>query len=223
MLSPFVEVVLRRRAPALREHGSSQTPAYSEETYMKVSALAGVVVLLLAGAAACQAQEAPEMPAPEKEHEWLAQLVGEWNSEGEVQMAPGQPPIKCQGTESVRAIGGFWIIATNNGTFMEMPTTGVLTLGYDPEQKKYVGTWVDSMTSYLWKYEGAVDDSGKILTLLAEGPNPMAPGQTMKFRDMIELKSKDHKVLTSSVQTDDGQWQTFMTMNYRRKGSQAGP
>ncbi len=100
---------------------------------------------------------------------------------------------------------------------MEMPMTGVMTLGYDPEKKKYVGTWVDSMTSHLWRYEGTVDAAGKVLTLDTEGPNPAAPGKTAKFKERIEFKSKDHKVFTSSMQGDDGEWVTFMTMNSKRK------
>ena len=29
---------------------------------------------------------------PQKEHQWLQKLVGEWTSEGEADMGPGQPP-----------------------------------------------------------------------------------------------------------------------------------
>jgi len=80
-----------------------------------------------------------------------------------------------------------------------------------------VGTWVDSVTSHLWKYEGTVDDSGKTLTLEAEGPNFMADGQTAKFRDVYTFKSKDHIIVRSSMQSEDGSWVQFMTSSYRRK------
>lgn len=75
---------------------------------------------------------------PQKEHEWLHKLVGEWTCEAECTMEPGKPPEKSSGTESVRALGGLWILAEGQG---EMPGGGhatmMLTLGYDPQKNRY--------------------------------------------------------------------------------------
>ena len=163
------------------------------------------------------AQETPSFPAPQKEHEWLRQLVGEWDVESEAHMAPGQPPLKCKGSERVRSLGGFWIVGEGESEVMGIKMQSVLTLGYDPEKKKYIGTWVDSMTNHLWKYEGTLDADRNVLTLEAEGPSFTDPRKHAKYRDVITLESKDHKVLTSSVQSEDGLWSTFMTADYRRK------
>jgi hypothetical protein len=177
----------------------------------------GFIVALVASVSVSRAQEAPELPAPQKEHEWLQQLVGEWESEFEAVPDPSQPPVKSKGSESARSIGGFWVVAENKGDFDGLEFTGLLTLGYDADKKRYIGTWVDSMQSYLWTYEGTVDADGKVLTLETEGPCPMRPGQTTNFREVLELKSKDHKVFTSSIQLEDGSWVTMLTINYRRK------
>jgi hypothetical protein len=112
---------------------------------------------------------------------------------------------------------GDWVVSENRGETGGTSMTAIQTIGYDPEKKKYVGTWVDSMTTFIWKYEGTVDESGKTLTLEAEGPNFMAAGKLAKFRDAYEFKSKDHIVATSSMQGEDGKWVTFMTGNLRRK------
>jgi hypothetical protein len=183
----------------------------------KKFAIAGLVVTLLATPSLLWAQDAPKLPPPQKEHEWLKQLEGEWETEAEARLEPGKPPMKSKGTESVRTVGGFWVVAENKFTAFDTPCTGVMTLGYDVMKKKYVGTWIDSMNSHLTNYEGTVDEAGKTLTLLAEGPDSTTPGKLSKFKDVIEMKSKDHKVLTSSIQGDDGKWVTFLTVNYRRK------
>src|SRR5687768_11690315 len=154
---------------------------------------AGFAAALLAVAAVGAAQDAPPVPVPQKEHQWLQQFVGEWTAEGQAFMAPGQPPVKVTGTESVRALGGLWIVAESKSRMMEMPFTGLLTLGYDAEKKKFVGTWVDSVSGYLWTYEGTLDPTGKVLTLETEGPCPQAPGRLSRFREVLEAKGKDYK------------------------------
>jgi hypothetical protein len=45
----------------------------------------------------------------------------------------------------------------------------------------------------------------------------MAGGKMTKMRDAFEFKSKDHFTLVSSVLGDDGKYQPFMTINYKRK------
>ena len=155
---------------------------------------------------------------PQKEHEWLHKLVGEWTSEAEVTMEPGKPPEKSSGTESVRSLGGLWILAEGQG---EMPGCGhatmMMTLGYDPQRKRYVGTWIGSMMTHLWVYDGSLDAAEKVLALDAEGPSMAGDGTMAQYRDVIEFKSDDHRVLTSHIRGNDGTWQAFMTAHYRRR------
>jgi Protein of unknown function (DUF1579) len=180
---------------------------------MRKLVVLAMAVVLAVGALA-RAEDAPKMPAPQKEHEWLKQLEGEWETEAEMVTEPGKPPVKSKGTESVRSLGGFWSVAEMKGDCLGVPVTGLMTLGYDAQKKKYVGTWVCSVCDWLWKYEGTVN--GQVLTLECEGPNPET-GKLVKMRDVIEIKDKDHKVLTSSMLGEDGKWVTFMTMTARRK------
>ena len=184
---------------------------------MKRIALAGAALALVAGTALAAAPDVPAMPQPAKEHEWLMQFVGEWEADVEVSMDPAKPPEKAKGMESVRQLGGFWIVADYRGTFMDKPFNGIFTIGYAPEKRRYVGTWIDSLGSHLWTYEGTLDAAGKILTLESEGPCPATPGKLVRFKEQIELKTKDQRVFTSSMLGEDGKWVVGMTINYRRK------
>jgi hypothetical protein len=109
---------------------------------------------------------------PQAEHRWLQKLVGEWTYEHEASMAPDKPKETFRGTESVRSLGGLWTVGEGTG---DMPGGGtsksVMTLGYDPQRKRFVGTFIASMMTYLWVYEGTLDASRKVLTLDTEGPN----------------------------------------------------
>jgi hypothetical protein len=158
------------------------------------------------------------MTEPQKEHQWLQKFVGEWTFECEAAMQPDQPPEKFTGTERVRSLGDIWVLAEGQG---EMPGGGVgttlMTLGYDPQKKCYLGTWVGSMMTHLWLYEGKLNASGKVLSLDTQGPNCAEEGKMARFKDVIEFKSDDHRVLTSHMLGDDGEWRQFMEAHYRRR------
>ena len=94
--------------------------------------------------------------------------------------------------------------------------TAIMTLGYNLTTQRYIGTWVGSMMTHLWVYDGELDAAERVLTLNAQGPamsgNGMAP-----YKDVVEFKDDDHRVLTAYMVGNDGQWQPFMTTLYRRQ------
>lgn len=155
---------------------------------------------------------------PQEEHRWLEKLVGEWEIEGETDMGPDKPAEKTAGTESVRSLGGLWFVAEGSS---DMPGGGkgtwVMTLGYDPRKKRYVGNWVGSMMTNQWVYEGELDEDERVLTLETEGPAMDGEGKLTKYKDVIEFKDDDHRVLTSHAQGEDGKWGQLVEVRYRRK------
>jgi Protein of unknown function (DUF1579) len=163
-----------------------------------------------------------EMPCmgakPQQEHAWLSKIVGEWTYEHECVMGPGQPVVRTSGSESVRSLGGLWIVGEGRGEMPDgSPATTLITLGYDPQKQRFVGTFVGSMMTHLWLYDGALDAAANVLTLDAEGPSFSGDGSMAAYQDIVEIRSDDHRVLRSRVRDTDGTWREFMTGHYRRK------
>src|SRR5258706_13399754 len=186
---------------------------------MRKTIIASLALALLFIVRVRVADEQPKMPQPQKEHEWLKQLAGDWDLDIQMQ-EPGKDTTKAKGSETTRLIGGFWSLAEVKSPMMDMPFTGVMTLGYDTQNKKYTATWIDSMSDYLWKYDGALDESSKILTLQTMGPCPMQGGKITRFKEVIEIKDKDHRTFTSFVDFD-GKMVQMLTINYTRKAATA--
>ena len=115
---------------------------------------------------------AMDKPQPQKQHQWLARLDGEWTMEGEAMMGPGQPVQKFRGTERTRSLGGLWFL---------------------------------------------VEADEKVLTLDTEGPSMSGDGTLSKYKDRIEFRSDDERIMTSHAQGADGTWTQLMTMTLRRK------
>lgn len=161
-----------------------------------------------------------EAEKPQPEHTWLQQLVGEWTFEGESFMGPDQPPMKSHGTESVRALGDLWVLCegeSRSSMTGDKPATMLFTFGYDPQKMRFIGTFIGSMMSSLWIYDGSLDADRKVLTLDTVGQSFTDPTKTAKYQDIIEVVSPDHRILRSQYQGDDGQWNQFMTAHYKRK------
>jgi hypothetical protein len=151
---------------------------------------------------------------PTREHEWLQTLIGTWTYDPPA--APGHP-APPSATETVRALGDVWVVGESTAQAPDGSVAhSMITLGYDPRKKRFVGTWVGSMMSHLWVYEGELDAAGRRLTLDCVGPSMSGDGTMRNYQDVIEILDDDRRVLTARVQNDDGTWQQFMTVEYQR-------
>lgn len=152
------------------------------------------------------------------EHGWLEQLLGEWTFESEMSMEPGAEPVRTTGTETVRSLGGFWVLAESRfQTMGGTPAAAVMTLGFDPRRQRYVGSYIGSMMSHQWVYDGAVDAAGRTLTLETEGPSFTGEAPMVPYRDIVEILDANHRTLSSEVLEANGQWRHFMTMRFERQ------
>jgi Protein of unknown function (DUF1579) len=158
-----------------------------------------------------------QFPEPQKEHRWLQRLVGKWTVESECSAGPDQPAMKTSGKETVRSLGGLWTIGEGEGEMPDGDTCqSIMTLGFDPQAKRFVGTFVMGVMTHLWPYRGSLDASERVLTLDSEGPSFTDDGTMTKYQDIIEFVDDDHRTLSSQYLNSDGQWIPFMKAHYRR-------
>lgn len=156
-------------------------------------------------------------PELREEHSRFKRFVGTWRYYMEASMKPGDPPTTFTGTESARMLGEAWMIAEGEG---EMPGGEIgrtmMTLGYDPEKGKIIGTWIGSMMCNMFVYEGDFDASGNVLSLISEGPHCGEPGKTAVYKDEITFESDRVRVMRSYMRDENGNWNQMMTATYER-------
>lgn len=153
---------------------------------------------------------------PTAEHQRLSRLAGTWDAAME-HMGEDGKPVKSTGV-SVRKmpLGGFWLMDNFQAKFMGMDFRGMGTTGYDPAKKKYVATWVDSMTPSLMVMEGTYDKSGKVLTMTGKGPN-FDGTALVQHRHVITTKGANKEVFEMFVAGPDGKDIPTMTITYTRR------
>lgn len=156
------------------------------------------------------------LPSPTDEHRWLAQLVGEWVYEGNA--VPEGPTSQSTGIESVRMLGDLWMLAEADGRMAgNLPAKSLITLGFDTDKGRFVGSFIGSMMTSFWIYDGALDPDGRTLRLRSEGPTFDGSPGTALYEDVIEIVGPDERLLRGRVQGKDGAWTDFMLTRYRRK------
>lgn len=149
---------------------------------------------------------------PEEAHRWLEQLHGDWQVR-----TSGVPETGTPWTEHVRSLQGLWVVCESQGTMPDGKFGQTLmTIGYNPETRRFVGTWVGSMMNHLWIYDGELEPDGLTLSLYSDGPDFDAPGKLARYRDAITLDGQSRRLLTAHVMTHDGTWKELMTAEYTR-------
>jgi uncharacterized protein DUF1579 len=162
-----------------------------------------------------EAYEKAGRPGPQ--HKVLASLAGSWEFTSQMWMAPGQAPQEWKGTaERKMILGGRFLEEKVTATFLGQPFHGFGLNGYDNAQGKFVGTWLDSMSTAMSTSVGTADASGKVITYERDEYDVMARAKT-KSRDVLRIVSPDKEVLEFYKLLPGGKEFKMMEIVYTRK------
>jgi hypothetical protein len=174
-----------------------------------------VVCVGLAGTPSlARGQEGMPVPKPTAEHERLAKdaTIKSWGH------GPDSEPTVSKGVEVVKLLpGGLWIHSEFEGKFGDQEFRGWGQTGYDTKKGKYVGTWVDSMTTELMTMEGDYDATSRTLTMYGKGTEPSGKPYDAKMTSKHE--GEDSHVFTMLVKSDEtkGDYVKVMEISYKRR------
>ena len=169
-----------------------------------VRCLCAFVLAAVLAAPAVQAQEGPK-PGPE--HEVLKKLVGNWD----LVMKFGGMETKGKVTYKMD-LGGLWLTSELESELFGAKFQGRSLDSYDATKKKYVGIWVDSMSTSPMVMEGTYDAAKKTLTMSGEGPG--MDGKPTKYKSTSEMPDDD--TINFTMYVGDGKDPAF-TITYKRK------
>ena len=151
---------------------------------------------------------------PGEPHALLSKLAGTWNTEGTFWMNPNQEPISSPGTAVNKEIlGGRYLETSYVGKFMGNDFKGQGLLGYDNVSGRYFSTWIDSMSTGLFRAKGRATGGNKIV-FNSRTTCPMS-GAKLNVREVITFIDKDHYSY-ESFNIDKGKRHKQMKILYTR-------
>lgn len=167
-----------------------------------------VCFAIVAGLLFAAASDAQEGPKPGPEHALLKKMEGAWDA------TMNFGGMESKGTSVYKMeLGGLWLSSTFEGEFGGMKFSGKGLDGYDPVKKKFVGVWVDSMSTAPMLMEGTHDKEKNTTTMTGEGPGP--DGKPTKYKAVNVMK--DNNTMLFSMYMGDGKEPAFVITYKRRK------
>jgi hypothetical protein len=149
-----------------------------------------------------------------EEHLLFRKDVGLWDAEVEVRPAPGAEPQCSTGKSMSRLVcDDRWLVTEFRNETSGFEGHGLY--GWDVARRKYVGTWVDTMTRWLVIGEGDWDPQRRTLTLDTRATMP--GGREIEWRQVTELVDDDTQVYRSFVPGPGGEPFEMMKVTYRRR------
>ena len=137
-----------------------------------------------------------------KEHGVLQYDIGEWVAKGKMWMPDVPQPIEFEGIETNTMVGELWSVSDFKGNFGGMEFHGHGSTGYNPDTKKFEGTWFDAMSPYMTRMTGTYDEATKTLTMESVG---VVPGiGEKKGKSTLVHKDENTRVMTMFAADPEG-------------------
>jgi hypothetical protein len=141
----------------------------------------------------------------------LDAFVGEWDVEVTVRPGPDVPPVNQTGDSHSRLLGGKWLVMdyrTRSGF------EGHGVYGWDPQQQRYTGAWVDNMMVSIARSEGTWDAATRTLDLATAAT---VEGRTIRYRETRQILGDGSHLYRNLMPMPDGTELEVVRAVYRRR------
>ncbi len=122
-------------------------------------------------------------------HEFLKQLVGEWQAEAK-DLTPGQEATDKGTMSNTMVFGGRFLSSEFKGRLHGQFFFGGGMWGYNNTEKRFESSWADSSGTALSFMTGSVSADGKVFTMTGESTNP-ATGKKSATKEVTTITGKD--------------------------------
>ena len=196
---------------------------------LKKFVLSTLCLIVACGLALAQEKKAPseadmkammemyaKLGTPGEPHKQMASLAGTWTTKTKSWMDPSQPPMESSGTcEQKVLLDGRFLQQECSGDMMGQPFKGIGLMAYDNFTKKYKATWMDSMGTGLYVFEGTASPDGKTITMTSNWEDPIEG--PMKVRTVTKIIDNNNQVFEMYGTGKLGKEVKMMEMTYTRK------
>ncbi len=156
-----------------------------------------------------------EAMTPSAGHARLMPMVGTWRATTTFTMAPGATPQVHGGTSVHRMVlGGRYLEQIYKGMAMGMPFEGIGYTGYDNVQKRYVGTWMDTMGTGLMNSVSVGKPTDERIDCVAEAIEPS--GQKRIFETIVRIHNHGRHSYEMWTTGPTGKKHRTMIVEYER-------
>ncbi len=157
-----------------------------------------------------------KLATPGEPHKMLANLAGSWTTRTRAWMDPDKPPMEGTGAcEQKMLLDGRYLQQEYTGEMMGSPFTGINLIGYDNHTKKYVSTWIDSMSTGIYYFEGTSSADGKTITQESSYDDPVRG--PMVWRSLTRIVSDNTLEYEMYLTPKGGKEEKMMEMTVTRK------
>jgi hypothetical protein len=157
-----------------------------------------------------------KLGTPGPKHKLLAGMEGSWNAKIKSWMEPGKPPMESSGTsENNMILGGRFLQQDFSAEMMGSPFSGLGISGYDNNIKKFVSTWIDSMGTGIFFFEGAIGADPKAIIEESQYNDPIKG--PMKWRSITKVADENSYDFVLLTVDKTGTEEKMMEIAYTRK------
>jgi hypothetical protein len=118
-------------------------------------------------------------------------------------------------SEQKMLLGGRYLQQEFAGEMMGSPYNGIGFTGYDNHTRKYVSTWMDSMSTGLMYFEGTAGADGKTITQTARYDDPVQG--PMQWRTVTRIVDDNTFLFEMYSTGKSGKEVKMMEITYTRK------